>query len=64
MISNIHARGTPPPAAADRLAALAHAMIAQKTSGVSLDLARVTGVIETGYRAPQVRERLVEKGDS
>jgi ethanolamine ammonia-lyase small subunit len=62
MISNIHARGTPPAAAADRLAALAHAMIEQRTSGVALDLGRVRGVIETGYRAPQVRERLVEKG--
>jgi ethanolamine ammonia-lyase small subunit len=60
MISNIHARGTPPAAAADRLAALAAAMIEQKTSGVRLDLARVRGVVETGYRAPQVRERLVQ----
>jgi ethanolamine ammonia-lyase small subunit len=59
MISNIHPRGIPPVAAADRLAALAHAMIEQRTSGVSLDLAKVRGVVETGYRAPQVRERLV-----
>jgi ethanolamine ammonia-lyase small subunit len=59
MISNIHARGTPPAAAADRLAALAAAMIEQRTSGVALDLARVKGVVETGYRAPQVRDRLV-----
>ena len=62
MISNIHARGIPPAAAADRLAALATAMIEQRTSGVRLDLAGVRGVIETGYRAPQVRERLVRKG--
>ena len=61
MISNIHARGTPPPAAGDRLAALAAAMIEQRTSGVRLDLGKVRGVIETGYRAPQVRERLVKK---
>jgi ethanolamine ammonia-lyase small subunit len=40
MISNIHARGTPPPEAAERLAALAAAMIAQRTSGVTLDLGR------------------------
>ncbi len=59
MISNIHARGTPPPEAADRLAALAVAMIAQGTSGVSLDLAKVAGLVERGYRAPQVRARLV-----
>jgi hypothetical protein len=34
-------------------------MIAQATSGVTLDLAKVAGVIEQGYRAPQVRQRLV-----
>ena len=41
MISNIHARGTPIDEAATRLAALAAAMIEQKTSGVALDLARL-----------------------
>ncbi len=61
MMSNIHARGTPPPRAAERLAALALAMIEQGTSGVSLDLARVAADIERGYRAPQVRQRLVER---
>lgn len=59
MMSNIHVRGTPPPAAAARLAALIGAMFEQKTSGVGLDLAGIDGG-ETGYRAPQVRERLVE----
>jgi ethanolamine ammonia-lyase small subunit len=61
MMSNIHARGTPPPDAAHRLSALAAAMIEQGTSGVSLDLARVAADVERGYRAPQVRQRLVEK---
>lgn len=59
MMSNIHARGTPPPEAAVRLAALAAAMIEQRTSGVALDLDRVAADIERGYRAPQVRQRLV-----
>jgi len=60
MISNIHARGTPPEEAADRLAALAAAMIAQRTSGVTLDLGRLGEVAGgRGYRAPQVRQRLV-----
>ncbi|MCB9564921.1 MAG: ethanolamine ammonia-lyase subunit EutC [Kofleriaceae bacterium] len=64
MMSNIHARGTPPAQAAARLAALAQAMIAQGTSGVTLDLAQVDGGAElgVGYRAPQVRQRLVEHG--
>jgi ethanolamine ammonia-lyase small subunit len=62
MISNIHARGMPPAEAAHRLAALAAAMIEQRTSGVSLDLARVDAPVERGYRAPQVRRRLVERG--
>jgi ethanolamine ammonia-lyase small subunit len=60
MMSNIHARGTPPDEAAARLAALAAAMIEQRTSGVTLDLGplgEVTG--GRGYRAPQVRQRLV-----
>jgi len=34
-------------------------MIAQRVSGVGLDLAKVAGVVERGYRAPQVRVRLV-----
>jgi ethanolamine ammonia-lyase small subunit len=60
MISNIHARGTPPEEAAARLAALAQAMIAQRTSGVTLDLGRLGEVAGgRGYRAPQVRQRLV-----
>jgi ethanolamine ammonia-lyase small subunit len=65
MMSNIHARGTPPPEAARRLAALAAAMIQQGTSGVSLDLAPLVAelgrdAVSTAYRAPQVRVRLVE----
>ncbi|MEZ4403553.1 MAG: ethanolamine ammonia-lyase light chain EutC [Kofleriaceae bacterium] len=62
MMSNLHARGTPPEEAAPRLAALAHAMIAQRTSGVGLDLDRVEVAVERGYRAPQVRARLVDTG--
>jgi ethanolamine ammonia-lyase small subunit len=62
MMSNLHARGTPADEAAPRLAALAHAMIQQGVSGVGLDLAKVDAVIERGYRAPQVRQRLVERG--
>ncbi|MCE9574762.1 MAG: ethanolamine ammonia-lyase subunit EutC [Deltaproteobacteria bacterium] len=64
MMSNIHARGTPPAQAARRLAALIGAMLAQGTSGVGLDLAGIAELdgLETGYRAPQVRERLVEVG--
>jgi len=62
MISNIHARGTPPEEAANRLAALAAAMIEQRTSGVTLDLGRLGEVAGgRGYRAPQVRQRLVAK---
>jgi ethanolamine ammonia-lyase small subunit len=60
MISNIHARGTPPEEAAVRLAALASAMIEQRCSGVTLDLGRLGEVVGgRGYRAPQVRQRLV-----
>lgn len=60
MISNIHARGIPPEDAAARLAALAQAMIAQRASGVTLDLGRLGEVAGgRGYRAPQVRARLV-----
>jgi ethanolamine ammonia-lyase small subunit len=64
MMSNIHARGTPPAEAAQRLAVLTGAMLAQRTSGVPLDLAPLVAQLGdaggTGYRAPQVRERLVE----
>jgi ethanolamine ammonia-lyase small subunit len=60
MISNIHARGTPPEEAAARLAVLAAAMIEQRCSGVTLDLGRLGEVAGgRGYRAPQVRQRLV-----
>ena len=60
MISNIHARGTPPEEAATRLAALASAMIEQRCSGVALDLGRLGEISGgRGYRAPQVRQRLV-----
>jgi ethanolamine ammonia-lyase small subunit len=60
MISNIHLRGTPPEEAAQRLAALAQAMIAQHRSGVTLDLGKLGEVAGgRGYRAPQVRQRLV-----
>jgi ethanolamine ammonia-lyase small subunit len=62
MISNIHARGTPPEEAAVRLAALAAAMIEQRCSGVTLDLGRLGEVAGgRGYRAPQVRQRLVDE---
>lgn len=63
MMSNIHPRGTPPEDAARRLVALAAAMIAQRTSGVALDLSQLGGAGERGYRAPQVRQRLVDSGD-
>lgn len=60
MISNIHARGIAPEDAAERLAALAQAMIAQRCSGVTLDLGKLGEVTGgRGYRAPQVRQRLV-----
>lgn len=59
MISNIHPRGTPIDEAARRLAALAAAMIEQKTSGVRLDLARIGETAERAPRPPQVRQRLV-----
>jgi len=64
MMSNIHARGTPPAEAAERLAVLTGAMLAQETSGVALDLAPLVAelgeIARGGYRAPQVRTRLVE----
>ena len=61
MISNIHARGVPVDEAAARLAALASAMLEQKTSGVALDLARLGLDHERAPRPPQVRQRLVTK---
>lgn len=64
MMSNIHARGTPPDQAAERLALLAGAMLEQRRSGVDLDLSGLASELGEaagrGYRAPQVRERLVE----
>lgn len=64
MMSNIHARGTPPAEAGARLATLASAMIEQRTSGVKLDLSRLGRELGEaagrGYRAPQPRVRLVE----
>lgn len=62
MMSNLHARGTPAHEAAPRLAALVAAMIAQRTSGVTLELSGV-GAGGRGYRAPQERQRLVELTD-
>lgn len=60
MISNIHQRGIVPEEAAQRLAALAAAMIEQRCSGVTLDLGRLGEVTGgRGYRAPQVRQKLV-----
>jgi ethanolamine ammonia-lyase small subunit len=59
MISNIHARGIPIADAANRLASLAAGMIAQRTSGVKLDLARLGEASERTPRPPQVRQKLV-----
>jgi ethanolamine ammonia-lyase small subunit len=66
MMSNLHARGTTAVEAAPRLAALLSAMLAQKTSGVTLDLAAIdpTGTAGgRGYRAPQIRQHLVQLGE-
>jgi ethanolamine ammonia-lyase small subunit len=63
MMSNIHARGTPPAEAPERLARLAQAMIVQGCSGVALDLAKIGAdgaSFSGGYRAPEPRVRLVE----
>ncbi len=63
MMSNIHARGTPPEQAGARLALLAGAMLEQKTSGVPLDLsglAELGGAGGMGYREAQPRVQLVE----
>jgi ethanolamine ammonia-lyase small subunit len=66
MMSNIHARGAPPEQAGKRLAVLAGAMLAQRTSGVPLDLSPVRGelgdAVSGGYRAPEPRVRLVDVG--
>jgi ethanolamine ammonia-lyase small subunit len=61
MISNIHARGTPIDEAARRLASFAAAMIEQRTSGVTLDLARLGEAGERAPRPPQLRQKLVER---
>jgi ethanolamine ammonia-lyase small subunit len=64
MMSNIHARGTPPAQAARRLSLLAGAMLEQRTSGVGLDLSELARELGDaagrGYRAPEPRVRLVE----
>jgi ethanolamine ammonia-lyase small subunit len=64
MISNIHARGTSPAQAAERLAMLAGAMMDQQSSGVSLDLRGLKSELgeaaTAAYRAPEPRQRLVE----
>ncbi|MHB8873050.1 MAG: ethanolamine ammonia-lyase subunit EutC [Myxococcaceae bacterium] len=64
MMSNIHERGTPPAEAAARLALLVEAMLEQKKSGVTLDLAPMAAQLGEaagrGFRAPQKRVRLVE----
>ncbi|MBW2734053.1 MAG: ethanolamine ammonia-lyase subunit EutC [Deltaproteobacteria bacterium] len=64
MMSNIHARGTPPEQAGKRLAVLVGAMLEQRRSGVDLDLSALSAELGEaaglGYRAPQEREQLVE----
>jgi ethanolamine ammonia-lyase small subunit len=64
MMSNIHARGTPPELAGQRLAVLARAMVDQGRSGVTLDLTRLAGELgdaaRRAHRAPAPRVRLVE----
>lgn len=66
MMSNIHARGAPPEQAGKRLAALAGAMLTQRTSGVPLDLAPIRSdlgdAVVGGYPAPTPRVRLVSVG--
>jgi ethanolamine ammonia-lyase small subunit len=66
MMSNIHARGAPPETAGKRLAVLAQAMLAQRTSGVTLDLAPIASQLgeaaSRAHRAPEPRVRLVEAG--
>jgi ethanolamine ammonia-lyase small subunit len=62
MMSNLHARGTPPAQAARRLALLFTAMLEQGRSGVALDLSSLGELADEvrGYRPPHVRERLVQ----
>lgn len=64
MMSNIHARGTRPEVAGERLAVLARAMVDQGRSGVDLDLSRLANELgeaaSRAHRAPQVRVKLVE----
>jgi ethanolamine ammonia-lyase small subunit len=64
MMSNIHARGTPPELAGERLAVLARAMVDQKRSGVTLDLSGLAGELgdaaRRAPRAPEPRVRLLE----
>lgn len=64
MMSNIHARGTKPEVAGERLAVLARAMVDQRKSGVELDLRQLAAQLgeaaSRAPRAPQVRVRLVE----
>lgn len=64
MMSNIHERGTPPAQAARRLAVLVGAMLEQRTSGVTLNLAGLAAelgeVASRAHRAPDPRVRLVE----
>lgn len=64
MMSNIHARGTPPEQAGKRLAVLVSAMLSQQTSGVPLNLApyidELGEAARGGYRAPEPRVQLVE----
>ena len=59
MISNIHPRGMAPSIAADRLAQLAQAMIAQERSGVRLDLSQLPE-LQSSAATSQHRQRLVE----
>jgi ethanolamine ammonia-lyase small subunit len=64
MMSNIHARGTPPELAGARLAVLARAMVDQQRSGVTLDFSGLAGELgdaaRRAHRAPEPRVRLVE----
>lgn len=64
MMSNIHARGTPPELAGARLAVLARAMVDQQKSGVTLDLSGLASELGDAarrtHRAPEPRVRLVE----
>lgn len=66
MISNIHPRGLLPATAAQRLAALSAAAIAQGVSGVALDLTPIEDELgdsaRGGYRVPAARPELVRVG--